>query len=34
LGYYIDGTTGALSPIAGSPFAAGYAPMLLTVASQ
>ncbi len=35
LGYYIDGSTGGLSPIAGSPFAAGgYAPMLLTVAGQ
>lgn len=29
--YSIDGTTGALSPIQGSPFAAGDAPTLLTV---
>lgn len=31
-GYTIDGDTGALSPISGSPFPAGIAPMLLTVA--
>jgi 6-phosphogluconolactonase (cycloisomerase 2 family) len=30
--YTIDGNTGALSPIPGSPFPAGNAPMLLTVA--
>ena len=30
--YLIDGNTGALSPISGSPFPAGSAPMLLTVA--
>ena len=30
--YTIDGNTGALSPISGSPFPAGTAPMLLTVA--
>jgi 6-phosphogluconolactonase (cycloisomerase 2 family) len=28
--YAIDGNTGALSPISGSPFPAGYGPMLLT----
>jgi len=30
--YNIDGNTGALSPISGSPFPAGNAPLLLTVA--
>ena len=30
--YAIDGNTGALSPISGSPFPAGNAPLLLTVA--
>jgi 6-phosphogluconolactonase (cycloisomerase 2 family) len=30
--YIVDGTTGALSPISGSPVLAGNAPMLLTVA--
>ena len=32
--YTIDGNTGALSPIPGSPFPAGNAPMLLTVAES
>jgi 6-phosphogluconolactonase len=31
-GYTIDGSTGAISPIVGSPFAAGDAPTVLTVA--
>lgn len=30
--YTIDGNTGALSPVPGSPFPGGSAPMLLTVA--
>jgi 6-phosphogluconolactonase (cycloisomerase 2 family) len=32
--YTIDGNTGGLSPVAGSPFSAGTAPMLLTVAGS
>ena len=32
IAYTVDGTTGALSPISGSPFPAGNAPTLLTVA--
>lgn len=31
--YAVNGTTGALTPVSGSPFAAGSAPMLLTVAA-
>jgi len=31
--FTIDGNTGALSPVPGSPFPAGNAPMLLTVAT-
>ena len=31
--YAIDNNTGALSPISGSPFSAGNAPLLLTAAS-
>lgn len=34
VGYTIDGSTGALTPLLGSPFAAGGAPMLLTITSQ
>jgi 6-phosphogluconolactonase len=33
IAYTIDGTTGALSPVSGSPFPAGSAPNLLTVAA-
>jgi 6-phosphogluconolactonase len=32
IAFTIDGTTGALSPVSGSPFPAGKAPTLLTVA--
>jgi hypothetical protein len=32
--FTIDGNTGALSPVPGSPFPAGNAPMLLTVATS
>ena len=31
LGYAIDGSTGALSPIAGSPFPTGNSPILMTI---
>jgi 6-phosphogluconolactonase len=33
IAFTIDGTTGALSPVSGSPFPAGKAPTLLTVAN-
>jgi 6-phosphogluconolactonase (cycloisomerase 2 family) len=33
-GYTIDPSTGALTPLQGSPFAAGAAPMLLTITTQ
>ena len=33
IAFTIDGTTGALSPVSGSPFPAGKAPALLTVAN-
>jgi 6-phosphogluconolactonase len=34
LGYTIDANTGALTPLQGSPFTAGSAPMLLTITAQ
>ena len=33
LGYTIDGNTGALTPLAGSPFSTGNSPILLTIVS-